>query len=106
MGPGKLLAATAGLFGIVAFGIAADADAKTLRYITFKPQAANDAHSISLQWFVDEFKKRTGGEHEMEVFWGGSVAGQREVPDALETGVGASGDSVVPYFQGHPLLIR
>lgn len=104
MGPGKLLAVTAGLAAAVAFGMTADADAKTLRYITFKPQASNDAHSISLQWFVDEFKKRTGGEHEMEVFWGGSVAGQREVPDALETGVGDIGDIVVPYFQDQLLL--
>lgn len=104
MGPGKLLAVTAGLAAAVAFGMAADADAKTLRYVTFKPQASNDAHSISLQWFVDEFKKRTDGEHEMEVFWGGSVAGQREVPDALETGVGDIGDIVVPYFQDQLLL--
>lgn len=99
MGLGKSLSVLAGLTAAALVGFAADTEAKTLRYITFKPQAANDAHSISLQWFVDEFKKRTGGEHEMEVFWGGSVAGQREIPDALETGVGDIGDIVGPYFQ-------
>jgi len=84
--------------------LAGTANAKELKYITFKPKSANDAQSITMQWFVDEFKKRTGGKHTMKIFWGGSVAGIKEVPDALETGVGDIGDVVAPYFQDQLLL--
>lgn len=79
----------------LAFGAA---EAKTYTYITYKPQGANDAHSRSLQWFVDEFAKRTGGKHDIEVFWGGSVAAVGETPEALAHGVGDMGDIVTPYF--------
>lgn len=77
---------------------ATDVDAKTYRWITFKPQGAGDAQQRSTQWFVDEFGKRTGGAHEIEVFWGGSVAGTREIPDSLASGVGDFGDIITPYF--------
>lgn len=94
-------AAAVGLAGLL---VAGAASADTLKFITFKPKAANDAQSITIQWFADEFEKRTGGKHNIEVFWGGSVAGIREVPDALETGVGDLGDVVAPYFQDQLLL--
>ncbi len=94
-------AAALGLAGLFLAGTAA---ADTLKFITFKPKSANDAQSITLQWFADEFEKRTGGKHTIEIFWGGSVAGIREVPDALETGVGDLGDVVAPYFQDQLLL--
>ncbi|CCF18322.1 putative TRAP-T dicarboxylate transporter DctP subunit [Pseudorhizobium banfieldiae] len=77
---------------------AAAANAETYTYITYKPQGANDAHANSLQWLVDEFKKRTGGKHEIQMFWGGSVAAVGETPDALASGVGDMGDIVTPYF--------
>ena len=96
-----LLASAAAMAGMV---MAGSASAKELKYVTFKPQAANDAHSQTLQWFVDEFAKRTGGKHTMKVFWGGSVAQVKEVPDAIETGIGDLGDIVVPYFQDKFLL--
>jgi len=97
-------AARLALAGAAAAMLAQSAAADTLKYITFKPKAANDAQSISMQWFADEFEKRTGGKHKIEIFWGGSVAGIREVPDALETGVGDIGDVVAPYFQDQLLL--
>ncbi|ETX13365.1 hypothetical protein OCH239_10620 [Roseivivax halodurans JCM 10272] len=78
--------------------IAGTAHADTLTYITYKPQGANDAHSRSLQWFVDKFAERTGGKHTIEVFWGGSVAAVGETPEALANGVGDMGDIVTPYF--------
>ena len=87
--------------GAVALGFAAlcsTAQATTYKWITFKPQAANDAQSISTQWLVDEFKKRTGGKHEFQVFWGGSVAKDREIPDFLSGGAGDIGDIITPYF--------
>lgn len=84
--------------GVAATSIANSAYAETYKWLTFKPQGAGDAQAISTQWFVDEFKKRTNGEHEIEVFWGGSVAKTREIPDALSAGVGDFGDIVTPYF--------
>ena len=77
---------------------AATANAQTYTYITYKPQGANDAHANSLQWLVEEFKKRTSGKHEIQMFWGGSVAAVGETPDALASGVGDMGDIVTPYF--------
>lgn len=74
------------------------ASAETFTYITYKPQGANDAHSNSVQWFADEFAKRTDGAHEIEIFWGGSVAAVGEAPEAIANGVGDMGDIVTPYF--------
>ena len=91
-----MLASVAGVAGLL---MAGPVNAKELKYITFKPQAANDAHSITLQWFVDQFNKRVAGKYTMKVYWGGSVAKVREIPDALETGIGDIGDVVAPYFQ-------
>lgn len=75
------------------------AQAKTLKWITFKPEAAGDAQSISTKWFVEEFKKRTAGKDTIQMFWGGSVAKSKEIPDALSGGVGDIGDIITPYFQ-------
>jgi len=80
-------------------GQAAPVHAKTLKWITFKPEASNDAQSISTKWFVEEFKKRTGGKDTIQMFWGGSVAKSKEIPDALSGGVGDIGDIITPYFQ-------
>ena len=72
--------------------------AETIKYITFKPQGANDAQTITTNWLVDEFKKRTGGKHDIRMYWGGSVANDREIPDALSGGAGDIGDIITPYF--------
>jgi len=57
-------------------------EATTYKWITFKPQGAGDAQAVSTQWFVDEFAKRTKGKHNIQVFWGGSVAKTGEIPPA------------------------
>jgi len=88
----------AGIFALALGALSLDASAATLKWITFKPQNANDAQSISTQWMVDEFKKRTGGKYEFQVFWGGSVAKAKEIPDALSGGAGDIGDIITPYF--------
>ena len=90
-------AATAAVTAVLAFG--APAQATTLKWITFKPEASNDAQSLSTKWFVEEFKKRTGGKDEIKMFWGGSVAKSKEIPDALSGGAGDIGDIIAPYFQ-------
>ncbi|MGH1360906.1 MAG: TRAP transporter substrate-binding protein DctP [Burkholderiaceae bacterium] len=74
------------------------AHAETYKWITFKPQGAADAQVRSTEWFVEEFAKRTGGAHKIQMFWGGSVAKTKEIPDALAAGVGAFGDVITPYF--------
>ncbi|MDJ0930927.1 hypothetical protein [Breoghania sp.] len=94
---GFLGSAALGL-GMLAAAWTTEAAADTYKWITFKPQGAGDAQSISTQWFVDEFKKHTDGKHEIEVFWGGSVAKTHEIPDSLAAGVGDFGDIVTPYF--------
>ncbi len=88
-----ILGAAAGL-AIAAGG----ASAETFTWITFKPQGAGDAQARTTQWLVDEFEKRTDGEHQIEVFWGGSVASTGEIPEALANGVGDFGDIITPYF--------
>ena len=91
--------ATAAITGAAALFAASAASAETLKYLTWKSKSAGEAHAATLQWFADEFEKRTGGKHKIEIFWGGSVAGIRAIPEALESGVGDLGDVVAPYFQ-------
>jgi len=77
---------------------AGSVSADTYRWITYKPEGAGDAQTRSTKWFVEEFAKRTGGKHKIQVFWGGSVAKTGEVPNALGAGLGDFGDVVTPYF--------
>jgi TRAP-type C4-dicarboxylate transport system substrate-binding protein len=92
------LAAAAAAAAALVLGALSPAQATTLKWITFKPQNAGDAQSISTQWFVDEFKKRTGGKSEIQMFWGGSVAKDKEIPDFLSGGAADMGDIITPYF--------
>ncbi len=73
-------ALVAGFAGLI---IAGSASAETLKYLTWKAKSAGEAHAATLQWFADEFEKRTGGKHKIEIFWGGSVAEIRAIPEAL-----------------------
>ena len=89
---------TGGLALFCALLLSSAAQAETYKWITFKPQGAGDAQAISTQWLVDQFAERTGGKHQIEVFWGGSVAKTGEIPEALAAGVGDFGDIITPYF--------
>lgn len=93
-----LRATAISLLGLSALIGAQMAQADTFKWITFKPQSAGDAQVRSTEWMVDEFAKRTGGKHKIQMFWGGSVAKTREVPEALGAGLGDFGDIVTPYF--------
>lgn len=90
----KTLVSIAAVASVLASGAFAD----TYKWITSKPQGAGDAQAITTQWFVDQFAERTGGKHQIEMFWGGSVAKAREIPEALAAGVGDFGDIITPYF--------
>ncbi|MCP1200584.1 TRAP transporter substrate-binding protein DctP [Notoacmeibacter sp. MSK16QG-6] len=82
----------------IASVLTSGAQADTYKWITYKPQGAGDAQAITTQWFADQFAERTGGKHQIEILWGGSVAKAREIPEALGGGVGDFGDVITPYF--------
>lgn len=86
------------LIATVASILASSAVADTYKWITYKPQGAGDAQAVTTQWFADQFEVRTNGEHRIEIYWGGSVAKAREIPEALAAGVGDFGDVITPYF--------
>ena len=77
---------------------AAPTAADTLTYATWQPEASPDLHATSLHWFAEQLSERTGGEHSLQIFWGGTIAGINEIPDAVENRVADMGDLVVPYF--------
>lgn len=82
----------------LALAFAAPAGAETLTYATWQPEASTDLHATSLHWFARQLSERTNGAHSLQVFWGGTVAGISEIPDAVENGVADMGDRVIPYF--------
>ncbi len=91
------LAVAAG-FAAATLALGTEARAETLKWLTYKPQAANDPQANTTQWFADQFKLRTGGKHSIDILWGGTVAKIDEIPNALTSGVGQIGDIVTPYF--------
>lgn len=93
---GRLLRTTVAALSL---GLAASgAQAETLSYATWQPEASQDLHAISLHWFQDQLKERSNGEHDLRIFWGGTLAGISEIGDAVENGLADMGDLVVPYF--------
>lgn len=91
-----LLASVASVAGLLA---ASPVNAKELKFLTFKPQSTNDEEAITLQWFANQFNERMAGKNTIKIYWGGSVAKAKGMPDAVETGLGDIGDVVLPYFQ-------
>jgi TRAP-type C4-dicarboxylate transport system substrate-binding protein len=89
-----LLAAAA--FAVTAVG--ATAQAGELKWITSKTQNAGDAQQLSMSWLQEQFKIRTGGKEEIKIFWGGSVAKDKEIPDFISGGAADMGDIITPYF--------
>jgi len=82
----------------LAVGFAAPAQSETLSYATWQPEASQDLHALSLHWFEDQLAERTDGAHEINMFWGGTLAGISEIGDAVENKLADMGDLVVPYF--------
>jgi TRAP-type C4-dicarboxylate transport system substrate-binding protein len=73
--------------------------AETITFATWQGEASTSVHARTLHWFVDEVSKRTEGKHSVRVLWGGAGAAINEVASAVENGVMAAGDLVLPY---HP----
>jgi TRAP-type C4-dicarboxylate transport system substrate-binding protein len=93
---GKLFRNTIAALSLSVF--AGGANAETLSYATWQPEASQDLHAVSLHWFQDQLKERTNGAHDLRIFWGGTLAGISEIGDAVENGLADMGDLVVPYF--------
>ncbi|MGB3742097.1 MAG: TRAP transporter substrate-binding protein DctP [Castellaniella sp.] len=93
-----LVALLACAVGSVSFGFSTSAGAEELRWLTWKAKDAGDVMASNIQWFADQVAARTDGKVTIKVMWGGSAAAQREIPDALSSGVGQIGDVVMPYY--------
>ncbi|MGR3742826.1 MAG: TRAP transporter substrate-binding protein DctP [Pseudooceanicola nanhaiensis] len=76
---------------------AAPAAAKTLTWGEHLPECCS-MYAEGLKWMVDEVAKRSDGDLEIDVTWGGVLATVGEVPTAVETGVIDMGNVVTPYF--------
>ncbi|MGE3881866.1 MAG: TRAP transporter substrate-binding protein DctP [Flavobacteriaceae bacterium] len=83
--------------GAIIAGTAA-ANARTLTFATWQPEASTSLHATSLHWFAEELEKRTDGKHSLNIFWNGTVAGISDIGNAVESGLADMGDLVVPYF--------
>ncbi|OHZ02710.1 TRAP transporter substrate-binding protein DctP [Salinicola sp. MIT1003] len=89
----------AALFGVaLLLGGISSASADTYRWLTFKPEGANDAQSRSTKWLIQQFNERTPDDTSIKPYWGSSVASTEEVPDYVGGGVGDLGDIITPYF--------
>lgn len=89
--------------GVAAFAMGAalslsSAQAVTLTYATWQPEASDDLHAVSLHWLAEQLEERTDGQHSLQIYWGGTLAGISEIGDAVENGLADMGDLVVPYF--------
>jgi TRAP-type C4-dicarboxylate transport system substrate-binding protein len=83
---------------VLALAPVAASAAETLNWVTYKAKGAGDPQAITTQWFADELERRTDGEYKIRIHWGGSVAGPKEIPTAIENGTGDMGDVITPYF--------
>ncbi|MFM9269703.1 C4-dicarboxylate TRAP transporter substrate-binding protein [Halomonas elongata] len=77
--------------------VGAAAQAETMRWGDHFPQCCN-MFTKSSEWMADEVSKRTDGELEFNIQFGGVLASVREIPTAIETGLIDIGNVVVPYF--------
>jgi TRAP-type C4-dicarboxylate transport system substrate-binding protein len=82
--------------GMCAF--ASMAQAETVTFATWQPEASENLHATSLHWFIDEVNKRSDGKLKVNMFWGSAIASITEIPAAVENGVVDMGDLVIPYF--------
>ncbi|MEJ2660965.1 MAG: TRAP transporter substrate-binding protein DctP [Desulfobacteraceae bacterium] len=71
------------------------------KWATYIPKNDVDPQSATLQWFADEFEKRTNGRYAIKIFWSGTLAKVKEIPWAVRDGLADMGDLVTPYFPDH-----
>ena len=63
-----------------------------LSYAWFQPPHTTDSRVI--QWWADEVEKRTKGAVTIKVYWGGTLAGGREIAEAVRMGTADMGCTV------------
>lgn len=81
-----------------AIGVSFGANAETLNWASFKSAASDEALVVAAKWWADELEKRTDGEYKVRFHWSGSLAGIREIPDAVGSGIADIGAVATPYF--------
>lgn len=88
------------VFGMTNPGWTADKKI-TFKWATYIPNNPVDPQASTLQWFADEFGKRTNGKYEIKIFWAQTLAKVKEIPWAVRDGLADMGDLVTPYFPDH-----
>lgn len=69
-----------------------------LSYAWYQPANALDSRII--QWWADQVEKRTNGAITIKIYWGGTLAGAREIAEAVRTGTADMGCTVWSAY--HP----
>ena len=63
-----------------------------LSYAWFQPPHTTDSQGI--KWWADEVEKRTKGMVTIKIYWGGTLAGPREIAEAVRMGTADMGCTV------------
>jgi TRAP-type C4-dicarboxylate transport system substrate-binding protein len=85
---------------VAAFALGAPAlpaTAESLSWGEHLPECCS-IYAKALHWMVDEVDKRSSGDLQFDVTWGGVLATVGEIPTAVETNVIDMGNVVTPYF--------
>jgi len=86
-----------GIIALIVFMICGNAPAKTVLRMNHQFPAAAAGSKID-QWFVDEIKKATGGEIEIQIFWSNALGSAKENLTLL--GAGAIDGPDTPILMG------
>lgn len=86
-----------GTLGMAIPGWTADSST-VLKWATYIPNNPEDPQALTLQWFADEFEKRTNGAYKIKIFWGETLSKVKEIPYSVRDGLADMGDLVNPYF--------
>ena len=73
----------------------AGARATTLRFSDYGPNRG--ARADALQWYADQIKQRSGGDLQIQFFWGGSLLGGKDTLKGVGDGVADIG-TVIGFF--------
>lgn len=98
----RVLVTSAAALSLLAISVGVKAE--ELRWLTWKTESSGDAQTANIKWFTEQISKRTNGNYSAQVMWGGSAAPQKEIPNAISSGVGQIGEIVLPYYMSKFVL--
>jgi len=82
---------------MLAASVSTPVTAETMRWGDHFPECCN-MYTKASEWMAEEVKKRTEGELQFNIQFGGVLASVQETPTAIETGLIDVGNIVAPYF--------